>query len=146
MFVFAKPSRSKGGRNSAEIQSQSRRSRNEIYFATLCEEKFVNVLTNAQIFNGWDADVVLPTLKVAVMWNGIWHYKQITSSHSVSQVQNRDKIKIDNIIKCGYIPYVVSDLGSYDPAFVESEFHKFKCFLEKSLPPESILKIGSPWW
>ena len=35
------------------------------------------------MFNGWDADVILPDLKIAIMWNGIWHYKQVRKNHNV---------------------------------------------------------------
>ena len=56
------------------------------------------------MFNGWDADIVIEDIKTAVLWNGIWHYKKITKKHSVAQVQNRDKIKIDEIKKGDIIP------------------------------------------
>ena len=45
--------RSKGGRNSAFIQGNSRRSQNEILFANLCALEYLNVLINKPIFNGW---------------------------------------------------------------------------------------------
>jgi hypothetical protein len=59
------------------------------------------------------------------MWNGVWHYKKITEKHSVEQVQNRDRIKIKEIKKCGYEPYIIKDMGKYNPQFVEEEFEKF---------------------
>ena len=62
------------------------------------------------------------------MWNGNWHYKKITEKHSVSQVQNRDALKIKEIESCGYIPYVIKDTGKYNKSFVEEQF---KLFLEK---------------
>jgi len=107
------------------VISQSRRSKNEIYFAELCSTHFDNVLTNEPMFNGWDADIIIPNKKIAVLWNGIWHYKKITKKHSVEQVQNRDKIKINEIKKLGYTPYIIQDLGKYDKSFVENEFQKF---------------------
>ena len=115
----------KGGKASAAKQAETRRSKNEIYFAELCKEKFENVETNKPIFNGWDADVILPDQKVAILWNGKWHYQKITAKHSVKQVQNRDKIKQKEIEKAGYKLYVVKDLGKYNKSFVEKEFKKF---------------------
>ena len=82
------------GRKSAEIQKETRRSKNEIYFFELCKTHFNNVLHNERIFNGWDADVIIEDFKIAILWNGPWHYRKIKSNHSVKQVQNRDKIKI----------------------------------------------------
>lgn len=120
---------SKGGKKSAEIQSRNRRSKNEIYFAELCEKEFNNILTNEPKFNGWDADIIIEDLKIAVMWNGKWHYEKITEKHSVKQVQNRDKIKVKEIKNKGYIPYIIKDMGKYDKEFVEKEFNKFKNML-----------------
>lgn len=113
----------KAGRVSAA--SQNRRSYNEKYFASLCEHHFDNVLTNEPIFDGWDADVILPDFKIAILWNGIWHYKKITKSHSLKQVQNRDRIKLKKIQQHGYKAYIVKDMGKHDKAFVEAEFSKF---------------------
>lgn len=114
-----------GGRNSVLTQGDTRRSKNEKYFCELCERHFQNVKHNEPVFNGWDADIIIEDIKVAVLWNGKWHYEKITESHSLSQVQNRDKIKIREIISCGYKPYIIKDMGRYNPRFVEEEFKKF---------------------
>lgn len=116
---------SAGGKHSANIQGENRRSKNEKYFCELCEKHFKNVKHNDPIFNGWDADVIIEDIKVAVLWNGKWHYQKIKEDHSVKQVQNRDKIKIKEIKNCGYTPYVIKDMGKYNPQFVEEEFNKF---------------------
>lgn len=115
----------KGGLASAKKQAESRRSKNEKLFCELCENHFKNVKHNEQIFNGWDADVIIEDLKIAVLWNGKWHYEKITEKHSVKQVQNRDKIKIKEIKLCGYTPYVIKDMGGYNPEFVKEQFEKF---------------------
>lgn len=115
----------KGGQSSAAKQSETRRSKNEKYFSELCKEYFKSVKTNEPIFNGWDADVIIEDLKIAVLWNGKWHYEKITKKHSVKQVQNRDRIKIKEIDNCGYVPYVIKDMGRYDRLFVEKKFKEF---------------------
>lgn len=112
------------------VRSQNRRSKNEIFFAELCEEHFNDVQCNEQIFNGWDADVILNNEKIAILWNGNWHYKKITKKHSLLQVQNRDKIKISEISKFGYEPYVIKDLGAFSKIFVLSEFEILKRHIE----------------
>lgn len=114
-----------GGRKSAQVQAESRRSKNEILFAEKCIEYFDKVLTNEPIFNGWDADIIIEDLKVAILWNGKWHYEKITEKHSVKQVQNRDKIKVDEIEKYGYIPYIIKDMGKFSENKVNKEFNKF---------------------
>lgn len=116
---------SEGGRNSAKAQGDSKRSKNEIYFYELCKQRFNQVLHNECIFNGWDADIIIEDLKIAVLWNGPWHYKKIKENHSVEQVQNRDKIKINEIKRAGYIPYIIQDMGKYNKYFVEEQFNIF---------------------
>ncbi len=111
-----------GGRKSAV--SQNKRSKNEILFGELCSQLF-DTIFNEPMFNGWDADIILPKLKIAILWNGKWHYEKLKASHSVLQVQNRDAIKINEIIKAGYTPYIIKDLGKHNPEFVKLEFQKF---------------------
>lgn len=115
----------KFGIMSSQMQKENRRSKNEIHFYNLCVGYFNSVKNNENIFNGWDADVIIEDIKVAVLWNGKWHYQKITKKHSVDQVQNRDKIKIKEIEKHGYIPYVIKDMGREDLTFVEKEFNTF---------------------
>lgn len=127
-----------GGLKSAEVQGKERRSKNEKLFAELCKKDFQNVLTNEPVFNGWDADVILPDEKIAILWNGKWHYEQISKTKSLKQIQNRDKIKISEIIKAGYTPYIIKDMGKYNPAFVKEEYEKFK-----SQVREEVIPLGS---
>ena len=113
------------GLKSCNIQAEQRRSKNEIAFCELCEKQFKTVKHNEAIFNGWDADIIIEDLKVAILWNGKWHYEKIKANHSVKQVQNRDRLKIREIEKCGYKPYIIKDLGKYNLEKVNSEFKLF---------------------
>ena len=113
---------SKGGKVSAT--KQSKRSKNEIYFAKLCQEYFT-ITTNEPFFDGWDADIIIHEQKIAVLWNGAWHYKQISKTQQLTQVQARDRVKTAIINKYGYTPYVIKDMGKYDKRFVEEQFAIF---------------------
>jgi hypothetical protein len=93
-------------------------------FAMLCAKQF-ETLTNVPMFEGWDADVIIPSLSVAVLWNGPWHYKQISKISSLVQIQTRDKLKLSAIMRSGYTPYIIKDMGKHNPDFVKSEFEKF---------------------
>jgi hypothetical protein len=109
-----------------------KRSKNEIAFCQLCESYFgkESVLHNVQMFNGWDADIILPKLKLAILWNGPWHYKKIHSDHSLRQVQNRDAIKLSEIAKCGFKSYIIKDLGSESDNKVTTEFNLFLDYIK----------------
>jgi len=114
-----------GGKRGGMLATKVKRSKNEILFAELCQQHFKNVLVNEKIFDGWDADVILPDLKIAILWNGIWHYEQLSfGNHSLKQVQTRDKIKIQAIEKQNYIPYIIKDLKKSNINFVRKEFEK----------------------
>lgn len=110
---------------SVKVQKEIRRSKNEMLFCEYCEKHFNEVKHNESIFNGWDADVIIEDNKYAVLWNGRWHYDELSKTTSLKQIQNRDKIKLKEIIKCGYKPYVIKDMGSYNPIFVKEQFDKF---------------------
>ena len=73
-------------------------------------------------YEGWDADIILEDHNIAIMWNGKWHYEKITEKHSVLQVQTRNRLKIKAIENNGYTPYVIKDLGGYNPDFVKQQF------------------------
>ena len=121
----AKQKIAEGQKKSIQIQSENRRSKNEKYFCELCENHFKQVRHNEPLFNGWDADIIIEDIKYAVLWNGIWHYKKIYEDYNLNQTETRDKIKIQEIIKCGYTPYIIKDMGKANKRFVEKEFEKF---------------------
>jgi len=119
-----------GGRIS--VTKQVKRSKAEIYLAELCIEYFgeENIATNDPFFkdkkgNGWDADIIIHSKKTAILYNGIWHYKKITKTHSLEQMQARDAIKTVVIENNGYVPYVVKDLGKFNKKFIEEAFQLF---------------------
>lgn len=99
------------GKKSAAVQV--RRSKNEIAFANLCINHLKNciITTNEPFFDGWDADIIIKDYKIAILWNGVWHYRQVRAKQSLKQIQSRDTIKIEKIKSFGYEPYIIQDLG-----------------------------------
>lgn len=76
----------------------------------MLKEVYPIVLNNHIIADNWDADIGIPDIKVAILWNGPWHYKEMNfSNHSLSQVQNRDKIKIKLFESLGWKVEVFED-------------------------------------
>lgn len=112
---------SKGGRASAA--KTVRRSKDEIKLFELCLDEFKNVSSNKVLVDGWDADIVLNDYKVAILWNGPWHYKQMKhANHSLKQVQKRDEIKTSKLTDAGYEVVIFED-RYYTP---ESAFEELK--------------------
>lgn len=122
------------GVKSVQKQGDTRRSQNEILFANKCKQYFTEVETNANIFSGWDADVIIHDFKIAVLWNGSWHFDKLTKQHSVEQVQNRDRLKIQAINSAGYTSYIIEDHGSFNEEFVEEQFQKLLEFINPPCP------------
>lgn len=109
-----------------KISSSKRvkRSNNEIELFNLLSQKY-ECLNNKPMFNGWDADIIIPELKLTIHWNGPWHYRKITFKHSVLQVQNREFLKLNEIKKLGYNYIIVKDCDNgMTPA------HAFKTIIE----------------
>lgn len=120
------------GKKSAAIQSQNRRSKNEMKFCNLCESYFLNVKHNEPIFNGWDADVILPDIKFAVLWNGKVHYEPIFGNANYNRVTNRDKIKLKEIERAGYNYYIIKDIGKHNDNFANKKFNEFIEYLKEN--------------
>lgn len=119
----------KGGKKTRDLNV--RRSKNEIHFAKLCQNSFKNVKTNESIFNGWDADVIIEDFKIAVMWDGIWHFKELSKINSLKKTQYKDKLRIEEIKKMGYIPYTIIDMGRENLQFVEEQFNIFLKYISQ---------------
>lgn len=99
---------SSGGKASAAVRVK--RSKNEVKLFDLIKSIFPDALNNHIIADGWDADIVIPILKTAILWNGPWHYKQLSiRNHSLKQVQNRDRIKTELFKKMGWNVYIFED-------------------------------------
>lgn len=102
----------KAGLASVKKMQGSRRSNAEIQLFDLCSEEYSNITANdTSIANGWDADILLHDYKIVIMWNGPWHYRDMPGlqNHSLSQVQNRDRIKIKEFNSVGWKVLVFED-------------------------------------
>jgi len=95
-----------GGKKSAA--TQVRRSKKEVDLFELLNNEY-DCIHNKPIFNGWDADIIIPSLKLAILWNGPWHYTKVMKGHSYKQTLNRDLIKLSEIQKNGFGYILVKD-------------------------------------
>ena len=118
---------------STEVRSNPRktlRSKDEISLFLLCEEHFKLALHNTIIEDGWDADIVLSDHKIAILWNGPWHYREMPGlKHSLLQVQTRDRIKTILFKKLGWTVLVYED-RYYTP---QSAFKEIKLVAQEKI-------------
>jgi len=113
----------KGGLIGGKISAQKRclRSKDEMALYDLCHQKYNNVDHNKHLVDGWDADIILNDHKIAILWNGPWHYKEMVGLvHSLKQVQNRDRIKQKLFKENGWNVVIFEDrYFSPESAFIE---------------------------
>lgn len=108
------------------------RSKDEIKLYDLCFKEFSNVKHNEQLVDGWDADIILSDKKIAILWNGPWHYKEMPGLiHSLQQVQNRDTIKINVLQNAGWKVIVFRD-DEYTP---QTAFETLKMVVSEGVEP-----------
>lgn len=109
----ASSARSKGGRQSAATRVL--RSKDEIALYKLCISRFPDAQNNTILAEGWDADISIPSLKFAILWNGLWHREQLSfKNHSLPQVQTRDRLKKKALTAAGWRVLVYED-NEYTP-------------------------------
>lgn len=110
-------------RGKKSAAKRTKRSKEEIKLFELCKKLDKDVKNNIVISDGWDADIVFEDRKIAILWNGPWHYQEMPhKNHSLKQVQNRDKIKADLFQKLGWKVIVFED-RYYSP---ETAFEEIK--------------------
>ena len=110
----------------------NRRSKAEIYFSELCIEYFSKpaITCNEQFFidkNGgkWDSDIIIHHLKIAILYNGIFHYKKVYKDQKLERMISKDRLKEKIIIANGYTYYIVKDMGKFNKEFVQEQFNLF---------------------
>ena len=118
-----------------KFKRKSRRSKIEIKFYNLLVKEFpqLNILPNDKIMlDGLEVDVSIPSLKLAIEWNGIVHFKPIYGNYQLNKIQNRDveKLKIASNKNINLI--VIPDLVSNDK-ILKQAFNDVKNIINKLL-------------
>ena len=107
-----------------KLKRKSRRSKIEAKFYNLLVKEFpdLDILANDKtMLDGLEADIVIPTLKLAIEWNGIVHFKPIYGQTKLDKIQDKDaeklKIASDKNINLIVIPDLVSNDKILNQAF-----------------------------
>lgn len=99
------------------LKRKSRRSRCEKLLYDLLEEEFpdLKILPNDKtMINGYELDIAIPSLNLAIEWNGIVHFKPIYGQAKLDKIQQRDTEKQQKATDRGINLIVVPDLVSTD--------------------------------
>ncbi len=99
------------------LKRKSRRSRCEKLLCDLLQKEFPNleILANDKaLLGGYELDIAIPSLSLAIEWNGIVHFKPIYGQAKLSKIQQRDVEKQQKAIAKGINLIVVPDLVSTD--------------------------------
>ena len=115
---------------------KSRRSKSEKLLFDLIEAEFPNlkiIANDKDLLDGYELDIVIPSIGLAIEWNGIVHYKPIYGQDKLTLIQKRDQEKQERAKKKGISLIIVPDLVSTDK-YVREAFYKIKSIIKELLP------------
>lgn len=120
-FIFCSKSCSATYRN--KNAKKSRRSKCEIKLFNLLQEEFPDLIMIANdktMLSGMEVDIAIPSLMMAIEWNGIVHFKPIYGEEKLASIRQKDADKkiLANTYSINLI--VVTDLVSTEKLIQEA--------------------------
>ena len=100
-----------------KLKRKSRRSKIEKKFYNLLVKEFpqLKILANDKtMLDGLEVDIAIPSLKLAIEWNGIVHFKPIYGKTKLNKIQNKDSEKLKIASNKNINLIVITDLVSND--------------------------------
>lgn len=104
---------------------RSLRSKCEKMFFDLLKEKYTNldlIANDKKMLDGLEADVAIPSLNLAIEWNGIVHYKPIYGEEKLNKIKSIDERKQNLAQQKGIRLIVIPDLVSNEK-YVKEAFY-----------------------
>jgi hypothetical protein len=98
-----------------QLKRKSRRSKCEIMLYEMLKNRFPNVAMMAgdkTMLNGYEVDIAIPSLNLAIEWNGIVHFLPIYGKDKLHRVQTNDQKKLSLAAEKGIELIVIPDLVS----------------------------------
>jgi hypothetical protein len=123
-----------------KTRKKSRRSKAESLLYTLIKNEFPNleVINNDRSFlDGYELDIFIPSIKLAVEWNGIVHFQPIYGQEKLDKIQEIDSIKCKLAELKGINLIVIPDLKS-TKNYVNEVFDRIKELIYK------LIEIAGP--
>ncbi len=116
-----------------KLKRKSRRSKIEAKFYNLLVKEFpnLNILANDKtMLDGLEVDIAVPSLKLAIEWNGIVHFKPIYGQTKLDKIQNKDTEKLKIAANKNINLIVILDLVSNDK-ILKQAFSQCKDIISK---------------
>jgi hypothetical protein len=116
-----------------KLKRKSRRSKVEVKFFQLLCARFpdLTMLPNDKtLIPGLETDIAIPSLKIAVEWNGIVHFEPIYGHEKLSAIQRKDAEKKLKATELGIHLIIISDFAS-DSKTVSEAFEQVSEFIEQ---------------
>lgn len=123
-FMFCSRSCSASYNNTQK--RKSRRSKCEISLFNKLKNQYPNleIISNCKkLLNGLEVDIAIPSLKLAIEWNGIVHFKPIYGEEKFNKIKNIDKTKLILANQKNINLIVIPDL-------VSNESYVTECFYD----------------
>jgi hypothetical protein len=106
------------------------------------KNEFPNLLmmfNDRETLNGKELDVYIPSIGLAIEWNGIYHYKKIRDDGLFEKTINKDKQKVNDCVELGIELYIVKDLTRGNK-FIKEETEKIIKFVKQKYENSLIVK------
>lgn len=104
-----------------KLRCKGKRSKAEILLYEFLSKEFpaLRIVPNDKsLLGGYEADIAIPELKLAIEWNGILHFRPIYGHERLNEIQERDALKRKIAIERNVQLLVIPDMISR-PKFVE---------------------------
>lgn len=124
-------SRSCSAKFNSKYRKGTRRSKCETLLFNMLVDEFpqLEILSNDRLtLNGLELDISIPSLKLAIEWNGIVHYKPIYGQAKLDKIQDKDIAKLQLANKLDINLIVIPDLVSTELR-VKEAFEKIKTII-----------------
>jgi len=104
-------------------------SKNEIYCYNLLKTKHKAKHHDYSIIDNLEIDITLPTHKIAINWDGPFHFLPIRGQECLENIQRKDRIKQESLHKLNWKHIKIIDLGSFNKLFVEEVVNRINYFI-----------------
>ena len=90
------------------------------------------IRNDRKTLNGLELDIFIPKLKLAIEWNGIFHYKDVHKNNSLEKTKRKDILKEEMCKNIGIDLIVVKDLVS-NKKFIIDEVDRIIKYINRGL-------------